>query len=449
MSLIPDDLARRIARDYTGNDLDGYEIHDLHRVGGTSLILIGMKDGQRVAIKIYAQELFDESGAELERINRQVEKKHLQHPNLVRTHGSGVCPKYGYHYLVMDFVDDPTLTEIVNELTSDQIRLIIEKSARAAIYIHEKMQLVHRDIKPDNIAVRQGDNHVTILDLGLVRPVIGSTVTDHGSQHIKGTKRYAPPELIQNTVKLNDDGWLAVTFYQLGATLYEMLTKRQPFAEFEGDELLNAIRHKSLTIDAPSAPADLVKLALDCLSKDPEKRLRLVDWRRFLNAPDSSTQLVELSEAVANLSRTAAHFSLPQGAEESQRKRKVLAEMSNEVELSIRSFLSGNEDLFAGYTVDRWQEVETDNRFVYRIQTDFAVLNREVNAYSIISTEITDVLSRSCTCELLTSTNIPQAPLNLDSARLVYQGAFVQGEYRRVIGNELARNLTGVLGNLQ
>lgn len=446
MGLFTDDLVQRIARDYIGKMLGEYKVERLHRVGGTSIVFVGTKNAQSAAIKVYAKDLFDSSGAELERISRQVEKKHLQHPNLVRTYESGVCPDGGYHFLVMDFVGDPTITEIVNELTSDQIRSIIEQTAKAAIFIHETLQLVHRDIKPDNVAVRKGDNHVTLLDLGLVRPVEGATVTDQGSMHIKGTKRYAPPELIDNNVQLDDEGWLAVTYYQLGATLYEMLTGKQPFAEYEGDELLQAIRYTALAIDTPEAPPDLIKLSLDCLTKDPKRRLLLVNWHRFLNAPKAATQLDELSDLLATLPKAAgSKVAFADGAEERQRLKKVLAEVSHDVELSIRSFLSGKERLFPGYTITRWEEVEADRGCVFRVETDFAGLAPPVYAYSVILTEVTDASSRSCICKLSTSTGVPEAPLDFDSFRTVYQGTFVQAEYKRTLGNELARDFKTVL----
>lgn len=446
MSLFTDDLAQRIAKDYIGTVLGGCKVHTLHRVGGTSIVFIGSKGDESVAIKIYAKDLFDDSGAELERINRQVEKKDLLHPNLVRTRCSGVCPNEGYHFLVMDFVDDPTITEIVSELTPDQIRSIIGQTAKAAIFVHETMQLVHRDIKPDNLAVRESDNHVTLLDLGLVRPVSGATVTDQGSQHIRGTKKYAPPELIDNTVQLDGKGWLAVTYYQLGATLYEMLTRKQPFAEYEGDELLQAIRHNSLAIDAPEAPPDLVKLSLDCLTKDPERRLSLVNWGRFLNAPKVDTQLDELSELFATLPKTEPiSVAFTDGAEKKQLLKKVLAEVSQDIELSIRSFLSGKERFFPSYEIKQWEEVETDSGCVFLVQTDFAGLATPVHAYSVISTDITDATSRSCVCKMTTSTCIPEKPLKLDFSRIVYEGAFVQAEFKRTIGNELARDFKNVL----
>ncbi len=81
-----DDLAQRIANDFKGQKLDGYTIEGLHAKGGTSVVLVGSNGHKQAAIKIYAQELFQKSDAEKERIERQVEKRHLIHPNLVKTY---------------------------------------------------------------------------------------------------------------------------------------------------------------------------------------------------------------------------------------------------------------------------------------------------------------------------------------------------------------------------
>ncbi len=445
-TLMTDDLAQRIANDFKGKTLDGCTIDDLHAKGGTSVILVGTKNGERVAIKIYAKELFDDTGAEEERLERQLEKKHLLHPNLVKTHGASCCPITHYHYLIMDFIEDPTLEECAHDLPHEQIRPVIHQLASAALFMHNDMEQVHRDIKPPNVAVRRGDYKVTLLDLGLVRPVSGATITDMGPRHIKGTKHYAPPELLDNKVQLTPEGWLAVTFYQLGATLYEMLTLKRPFGEYEGDDLLRAIREVSLTIDAPHAPPDLVKLALDCLHKKPEQRLALVDWRRFLNPPEPNTQLDELEELLGAMRKAEpTEEQFPKGAQEQLRLKRTYTEISHDVELAVRSFISGREFLFPNYQITRKEELESDKNSILAITLDYATTSGALALCAVITTEITDASSRACTCRLSTSQGDFVSPIDDERFRIIYQGAFVLDEFSKAIRKELASDLTTIL----
>src|SRR5262245_860317 len=127
------DLVSRIAEDYCGNTVGGCDVERLHRAGGTSVILLGKLSGCPVAIKVYAKELFDGEGgqhaaAELVRINRQLSlKEQPAHPHIVRTHLAGLCDRKGYHYIVMDYVADPTLEEFLSDLPRDNIRQTIQQ----------------------------------------------------------------------------------------------------------------------------------------------------------------------------------------------------------------------------------------------------------------------------------------------------------------------------------
>ncbi len=444
--MMTDDLARRIAMDYKGKTVDGYIVGDLHSAGGTSVVLHGSRGDEQVAIKFYAKDLFDDSGAEEERIRRQVEAQHHQHENLVKTICAGVCPDHEYHYLIMEFIGDPTLTERISEFSYDQIRHIIRQTAQAAFFMHHTMEQVHRDIKPDNIAVNRETDHVTLIDLGLVRPVIGTTVTDQGSQHIKGTKKYAPPELIDNNVELDHEGWRAVTFYQLGATLYEMLTRKQPFADFEGNELLQAIKNLPLTIEDTSAPSDLVKLALDCLSKDPSTRLSNVEWNQFWTSPEQSDDVEELTNLISSLAAPAeAAQAFPEGAQDMQRMKKAIADISAQVELAIRAFLSGKERYFPEFTIHPVDDSghENSDGFRFRIVTKFAGPQQK-SAHSMLSVTVIEPSSQVCQCDLYTSAD-PQQDFDAVESRKVYEGVFVAGEFKTKVSTALAQDFNQIL----
>src|SRR4051812_6548612 len=130
--MITDDLARRIAQDFDGKTVGGCLVEGYHSHGASSVVLRGRDGADRVAIKIYGKHLINEADeaqatAELERIQRQVELGKTPHPNIVQTRRAGQCPESDYHFLIMDFVDDKTLEELLSDIPRDRIRAIIQE----------------------------------------------------------------------------------------------------------------------------------------------------------------------------------------------------------------------------------------------------------------------------------------------------------------------------------
>lgn len=139
---------------------------------------------------------------------------------------------------------------------------------------------MHRDIKPANIVVSDDFETATLLDLGIVRPMEPSDLTDPtSSKHFIGTARYSPPEFLTRT----ENSWTAVTFYQLGAVLHDLIMRKRCFAgrDTPPGRLVQAVLHEELPIESPDVPQGIINLAKACLVKNPEKRLSLVSWDMF------------------------------------------------------------------------------------------------------------------------------------------------------------------------
>ena len=85
----------------------------------------------------------------------------------------------------------------------------------------------------------------------------------------------------------SDDGWRAITFYQLGAVLHDMIMRRRLFDEIDAPpaRLIDAVRHARPVIDAADVAPHLVSLARNCLQKDWRLRLELVRWEHFADHP--------------------------------------------------------------------------------------------------------------------------------------------------------------------
>lgn len=205
----------------------------------------------------------------------------LNHPNIMRFYEAGKLK--GYYYYIMDYIDGESLEDIIaaKKLSSSEYIDIIIQIADVLDYVH-KQNIVHRDIKPDNIIIGKG-NRVYLTDFGLARAIDGRNMVSRDGDVI-GTPMYMSPEQIKNT---DVDGRSDI--YSLGAVLYRLMTGEYVFAKQSTFTLLMDITEKSpkppRSIDA-EIPVALEKICLKCLKKDKEDRYQTAK---------------ELSDALQNL----------------------------------------------------------------------------------------------------------------------------------------------------
>jgi serine/threonine protein kinase len=203
-----------------GEVIPGYKL--LERLGRGSMGVV-YRAHQRsldrvVAIKILFPELSRNPDFVARFLREARTVARLSHPNIVAGYDAGEAG--GYHFFVMEYVDGPTVREVVRRggpLSEERaVHIGVQvTSALAHAYDHG---LVHKDIKPDNILLAEGG--AKLCDLGLVGEV-GQTRAD-GS--IVGTPHYIPPEMIRG-----DPADIRSDLYSLGATIFFMLTGRPPF----------------------------------------------------------------------------------------------------------------------------------------------------------------------------------------------------------------------------
>jgi serine/threonine protein kinase len=149
----------------------------------------------------------------------------LDHRNLVKV--LDYNEHEGIPYLVMEFVDGPTLAEHIDQktsLTEHEALSILLPVADALTYLHGK-KIIHRDIKPSNILMTS-DGKVKLADLGLVKDLESASRLTR-SKLALGTVQFASPEQFDDasTVGLRSD------IYSLAATIYVALTGEFPFGK--------------------------------------------------------------------------------------------------------------------------------------------------------------------------------------------------------------------------
>lgn len=225
----------------------------------------------------------------------------FNHPNIVHFYDYGEFKSQPF--IAMEFCDGRNLRQYIHRLAEQKKTFpievacyIFEQVANGLHFAHvfkdkitgEPLQLVHRDVSPQNIVVTY-DGGVKIIDFGIAKAKTNSEQTRVGI--IKGKPPYLSPEQIIGQVL---DGRSDV--FSLGATFWESLTGRKLFAAKKGENefaVLKLIESADSYVQPPSTvnpaiPKELDEIVMKSLTKDREKRYQSCDdfaraLRQFLN----------------------------------------------------------------------------------------------------------------------------------------------------------------------
>ncbi|MDQ3931235.1 MAG: protein kinase, partial [Actinomycetota bacterium] len=170
----------------------------------------------------------------------------LSHPNVVSVYDWGEDDDGGQAYLVMEFVNGPSLRDLLRSrgrLMPAEAAAVLAPAAAGIAAAHAR-GLVHRDVKPENILV-SSDGAVKVTDFGLARAAAATTQT-FAPGAIVGSPHYLAPESVRDE-RLD----ARADVYALGVVLYECLVGRPPF-EAE-TPVATALRHTTEAVPPPSA----------------------------------------------------------------------------------------------------------------------------------------------------------------------------------------------------
>ncbi|HZV01031.1 MAG TPA: protein kinase [Planctomycetota bacterium] len=276
------------ASDLVGSTFDGWRITALLGQGGMGAVLraTNVRTGQEGAFKVIVAGKTGPKPAA--RLKREVELlSRLSHPGVVKVLDAGSLPT-GRPYYVMELVAGRGLDAILNDeapLPPRRAALLVARAARALGHAHAQA-IIHRDVKPTNIIVREGDEPV-VLDFGLAKAVFEDEAERLSvTGQLLGTVAYMSPEQAGTGKEVGPPS----DVFSLGIILYELLTGVAPF---EGDSAMNVLA-KIQTDDPPplrahveGVPAPLEAVCLKALAKSAALRYRdgdafALDLERFL-----------------------------------------------------------------------------------------------------------------------------------------------------------------------
>ncbi|MBK9125819.1 MAG: protein kinase [Chloroflexi bacterium] len=222
-------------------------------------VAIKRLDGRRVALQPELAERFQREADALRALN---------HPNIVRMHEHVV--QDGDHYIVMDYVDGPDLSDVLVQQASLPVDRVVDIGiglADALTRAHY-LRIVHRDLKPANILL-DGDGTLKLSDFGVAYWEQKARMTRQGIT--VGTPAYMAPEVINGgTSEPRSDLW------SLGVVLFEALAGKHPFYETSLNMLLvNVLINPTPDLQAlrPECPDALVDLIERMLEKDAAARV--------------------------------------------------------------------------------------------------------------------------------------------------------------------------------
>ncbi len=255
--------------DLTGQQIKGYTLLETIGAGGFGAVYRADQPniGREVAIKIILPQYANHPDfIRRFEVEAQVIAR-LEHPHII--------PLYDYWrdpdgaYIVMRYLRGGSLRTLLNEqaLTLAEASGVLDQLAGALAVAH-RHEVIHRDIKPDNILFDE-DGNAYLTDFGIAKD-LSSDVKVTGADMVVGSPAYLSPEQVRA-----EDVTARSDIYSLGILLYEMLTSKHPFDE----EMATALLIKHLNDPLPplkdvidDVPEGVEKVIQRATAKDPTER---------------------------------------------------------------------------------------------------------------------------------------------------------------------------------
>lgn len=321
---------------------DRYEILEKIGAGGMSDVYKAKDQvlGRFVAVKVLKPEFAEDVNFVTKFHTEAQSAAGLQHPNIVNIYDVG--SEEHMHYIVMEYVEGITLKTYIEkkgQLNYKEAISIAIQVARGIEAAHNN-NIVHRDIKPQNIMI-SNEGKVKVTDFGIARAATSNTI----HSDVMGSVHYTSPEQARNGFV---DGKSDI--YSLGIVMYEMVTGRVPF---DGDTTVAiAIQHLQEEMVAPSVyapdlPISLEKIILKCTQKSQDRRYAtmgelLVDLKKALMTPDSD--FVTIDSGISQAKTTVIREEDVRGIQERANRNYANAEKTSAKTAAKKSYEYDAED---------------------------------------------------------------------------------------------------------
>jgi serine/threonine-protein kinase len=265
-----DDLGTHVAAVLSAN----YELESEIGRGGMGIVYCARDKRlkREIAVKVLPPELSFRADIRQRFLREAETAAQLSHPNIVPIYT--VEERDNLVYFVMAYIKGDNLGQRLQQhgpMAPVEVRRILREVADALAYAHHR-NVIHRDIKPDNIIIDEETGRAMVTDFGIAR-----ALTDSGDSRLTatgmaiGTPAYMSPE--QSAGDQAIDG--RSDLYSLGVVGYQMLCGQPPFvASNTPSMLVKHLSEKPIPVGErwPDLPPDLARAVMICLEKDPADR---------------------------------------------------------------------------------------------------------------------------------------------------------------------------------
>jgi serine/threonine protein kinase, bacterial len=208
----------------------------------------------------------------------------------------------GQFYLVQEYIEGQTLTTRVRQqgvLSESSVKEILTSILPVLEFVHSK-GIVHRDIKPDNILIRDRDNQPVLIDFGAVKETLGTVMTPSGNTTqsiVIGTPGYMPSEQSVGRPMFASD------LYSLGLTAIYLLTGKSP-QELGTDPATGAVLWRQYALSVTPSFAAVLEKAIQFSARD-----RFTSAREMLQALQTGT--VPVAPTIPGVAPTVPYIHPP------------------------------------------------------------------------------------------------------------------------------------------
>ena len=284
-----------------------YRIEKLLGRGGTSNVYKARSEisGNLVAIKVLKQEF---SGNEdfTVLMAREENIREIRHDAVVRYSENHRTPD-GHIYLLMDYIDGPGLDSKLKQGPMDAADLLIicRRVAEGLKAAHAR-NIVHRDLSPDNIILRDGDPaKAVIIDFGIAKDTNPGAETIVGNE-FAGKYSYAAPEQLGGNTDARAD------IYSLGALLLANFRGASPSL---GANPMEVVENKQKPLDTSGVPAPLKQLIDRMCDPDPNDRLgSATEVLNFLDRIEQDPEAEKESSALPDTAEATIIVQTPKAS---------------------------------------------------------------------------------------------------------------------------------------
>jgi serine/threonine-protein kinase len=263
-----------------------YELGERLGLGGMSTVVVAFDTRleRYVAVKLLAEHLADDQQFVARFRREAMAAARLVHPNIVQVYDFGLDEASGRHYIVMERIVGPSGAQVLRErghLPVDEAVNWIAQACRGLEYAHRN-GLVHRDVKPGNLLLSEGDGTIKLADFGIAKIASDeSSITQVGS--VLGTAAYLAPEQAAG-----EEAGPAADLYGLGVVAYQLLSGRLPYEAQSLTEL--ALKQQR---EVPPPLHHLDPSIPPALGVAVERALALTPQRRYASADEMRPAIID------------------------------------------------------------------------------------------------------------------------------------------------------------